>query len=48
MNSENLSKELVEKLSIDELVDLKIETDDLTNDLEDIIRRCDKVLNSYN
>ena len=46
MNSENLSKELVEKLSIDELVDLKIEADDLTNDLEDIIRRCDKVLNS--
>lgn len=46
MNNENFSKEMLENLSIDELADLKIEADDLANDFENIIQKCDQALNS--
>ena len=46
MNNENVPNENLDTVSIDELVDLSIETDELIDDLDDIIKRCDAALNS--
>ncbi len=46
MNNENVSKEMIDTLSIDELVDLSVEADELIDDFDDIIKRCDAALNS--
>ena len=46
MSDEKISKAMIEKLSMDELADVKIEADELSNDLDEIIKKCDEVLNS--
>ena len=46
MSDEKISKAMIEKLSMDELADVKIEADVLSNDLDEIIKKCDEVLNS--
>lgn len=40
----NLDKEFLESLSADELVDLKIELNDMLQEVQDLIDECDEVL----
>lgn len=40
-----ITKDELEDLSIEELVDIKVETEDIIMDLEETISNCDKVLN---
>lgn len=42
----NISKELLDNLSIEELADLKIEVDDIVNEISNIKEICDEALNS--
>ena len=44
-NKFNISDELLENLSVENLVDLKIEVDELSRKLEDILETCDEALN---
>lgn len=44
-NMLNISKEQLEKLSIEELADLKVEVDDLMNKIDDILATCEEALN---
>ena len=46
MNNENASNEKLDTISVDGLVDLKVETDELIDDFDDMIKRCDAALNS--
>ena len=41
-----LSDELLENISMEDLAQLKVEVDDLVNDLKDISAECDEALNS--
>lgn len=45
-NMLNISKEQLEKLSIEELVDLKVEVDNLMNEINNTIKECEEALNS--
>lgn len=45
-NMLNISKEQLEKLSIEELADLKVKVDNLMNKINNAIKECDKALNS--
>ena len=45
-NMLNISKEQLEKLSIEELADLKVKVDNLMNKINNAIEECDKALNS--
>ena len=45
-NKLNISDELLENLSVEELADLKIQVDELAQKIEDIIATCDEALNS--
>ena len=45
-NMLNISKEQLEKLSIEELVDLKVEVDNLMNKINNTIKECEEALNS--
>lgn len=47
-NMLNISKEQLEKLSIEELVDLKVEVDDLMNKINNILETCEEALNMKN
>lgn len=40
----NIHKEDLENMSVEELVDLKIELDDLLREVQDLIAQCDEVL----
>ena len=42
----NISDELLKSLSMEELVDLKIEVDDLVERLDKVIADCDEAINS--
>ena len=42
----NISDELLESLSMEELVDLKVEVDDLVERLDRVIADCDEAINS--
>ena len=42
----NISEEVLNNLSIEELADLKIEVDELVNGLKNIVEECDEALNS--
>ena len=42
----NVSKELLDNLSVDQLIDLKEEVDDLVSELDEVIETCDSALNS--
>ena len=44
-NMLNISKEQLEELSIEELVDLKVEVDDLMNKIDNILATCEEALN---
>lgn len=44
-NMLNISKEQLEKLSIEELADLKVEVDDLMNRIDNILATCEEALN---
>lgn len=41
-----ITEEELKNLSTEELADLKVETEDMIEDLDEIIARCDKILNS--
>lgn len=41
-----ISKELLESLSLEEVVDLKIEVDELVSKLDDMLEACNLALNS--
>lgn len=43
-NMLNISKEQLEKLSIEELVDLKVEVDNLMNEINNTIKECEEAL----
>lgn len=47
-NMLNISKEQLEKLSIEELVDLKVEVDNLMNKINNTIKECEEALNIEN
>ena len=40
----NIHKEDLQNMSVEELVDLKLELDDLLRDVQDLIEQCDEVL----
>ncbi len=42
----NLSDELLENLSVDEIIDLKVEVDDLLDEINDAISICNEALQS--
>ncbi len=44
-NMLNISKEQLEELSVEELVDLKVEVDDLMNKIDNILATCEEALN---
>ena len=45
-NKTKLSEELLQNISIEQLADLKIEVDDLVNELKDMAEDCEKILKS--
>ena len=45
-NNQEISDEMIEKLSIEELADLKCEVDEILENIEDDLATCDEVLNS--
>lgn len=42
----NISKEMLDSLSIEEIADLKVEVDDLMTRLDEIIETCNEAINS--
>ncbi len=40
----NITNEDLEKLSLEELADLKIELDDLMSRIDDMIKMCDEII----
>lgn len=40
----NIQKEDLRNMSVEELVDLKLELDDLLREVQDLIEQCDEVL----
>ena len=44
----NITNEDLEKLSLEELADLKIELDDLVSKVNDMLKTCDNILNKDN
>lgn len=42
----NITDEELEKLSLEELADLKIELDDLSSRVDDMLKTCDDILNN--
>ena len=46
-NELDISDELLKNISIEGLADLKIEVDDMVTKLQQIIKKCDDCLNSY-
>lgn len=44
-NKLNISDELLQNLSIEEIVDLKVEVDDLMDKIDSIMENCKEVLN---
>lgn len=42
----NISDELLDNLSIDDIAELKVEVDDMVNELDNIIEACNETLNS--
>lgn len=42
----NVSKELLNSLSVEQIIDLKEEVDDLVSELDKVIETCDSALNS--
>lgn len=44
----NITNEDLEKLSLEELADLKIELDDLVLKVNDMLKTCDDILNKDN
>lgn len=45
-NMLKVTQEELNELSIEELVDLKIETESLLGDIDELIENCDDILNS--
>lgn len=45
-NNLEVSDEMIEKLSIEELADLKYETDEILENIEEELAACDEALNS--
>lgn len=45
-NMLNISEELLQNLSVEDLADLKVEVEDLLLKLDNIIEKCDEALNS--
>ena len=41
----NISDEVLQNLSIDEIADLKVEVDDLLSELDNVVDTCDAALN---
>ncbi len=48
MDNEKLkiSDELLDNLSVDNLIDLKVEVDDMVSEIDRLIEKCDATLNS--
>ncbi len=42
----NISQELLDNLPVDNLIDLKIEVDDMTSKVDELIEKCKSTLNS--
>lgn len=42
----NISEDLLQNLSVEELADLKVETEDLLMKIDNILETCDGILNS--
>lgn len=45
-NELKISDEILENISIENLADLKVEVDELMNDLNDIVNDCNVAINS--
>lgn len=41
-----ISKELLDNLSVEQLVDLKFEVDELLEEMDNLIEECDEALNA--
>ena len=46
INELEISDELLENLSVDEIAELKVEVEDLISEFDNIIETCDEALNS--
>lgn len=42
----NVSKELLNSLSVEQIIDLKEEVDDLVSELDEVIQDCNSALNA--
>lgn len=42
----DISQELIDNLSVDNLIDLKIEVDDMISKVDELIEKCESTLNS--
>lgn len=42
----NISDEIIENLSVEDLVDLKIEVDELLQKINEVLETCEETLNS--
>lgn len=45
-NNQEVSDEMIEKLSVEELADIKCEVDELLENIDESLATCDEVLNS--
>ncbi|MBR3674284.1 MAG: hypothetical protein IKN65_08470 [Clostridia bacterium] len=45
-NGIKVSEEVLKNISVDELADLKVEVDELVNELQDLVDECNEAINS--
>ena len=45
-NEIKISKEVLENISVEDLADLKVEVEELVNDLQGLVDECEEVVNS--
>ncbi|MCR5146555.1 MAG: hypothetical protein K6B70_04340 [Clostridia bacterium] len=45
-NGLKISDEILQNISVEDLADLKVEVDELVNDLQDLVDECNEAINS--
>lgn len=45
-NFENITEDSIKNLSIEEMINLKLDAEEKIHEIDDLIKKCDKILNS--
>lgn len=45
-NFENITEDSIKNLSIEEMINLKLDAEEKIQEIDDLIKKCDKILNS--